>query len=235
MYKSNALFLCIILQVFYIHAEPKLVHREEFQTVKMSDDDDQKIIVKYNISQQCNIENNQSNQVTTPIVEKNNIEHETTTTSGIFSQLSYKHILGPLGLSALGCVGYALYYAKTKFNLYSLSKACVENALWSVWKNKTNGNLPHEHQDTDLMMDILQTYNTDRYAIAISHFLQDVEREMDILKQYIREAESAQSGALKFVFDDFTYEILEAKARISNLSDLRKLVLGWLKNKSHKV
>jgi hypothetical protein len=208
--------------------EPRLVHREEFQTIKVTDKDDKTIIVEYNISQNTNIENNQSNKVTTPILEKEISKEQVAQTPGFLSSFSYTSILGPLGLGAVGCIGYALYYAKTKFNLYSLSKACVENALWSVWKNKSNDTLTHEYQDTDLMMDILQMYKTDRYAIAISHFLRDAEHEMDTLQQFIHEAESVQAGPLRFAFDDFTYEILEAKARISHLADLKKQVLGWL-------
>ncbi len=210
-----------------IFANPVLVHSQEIENIRTEDGRDIKI--QYFISQHCDIENNQSNKMSTPILKT---EAEKPILNEKTSSWSFKSLLLPVGVSSLGCLGYGAYYTFSKFNVFTLSKACLKTAGWSMWKQKPTGNFDENDAESDLLVDILNTYQTDKYATAIARFIQDVDEEHEVLQQYVQKAESAQSSIFRFAYGDVTHDILQAKARIATLEDLKHTVLGWLQKKS---
>lgn len=142
----------------------------------------------------------------------------------------FKQFLTPVTLSAGGLAVGILAYTKTKFTLYNLSKACVQTAFWSLWKSKKPHDMMMDEQGQDiaLLYDIINTYRTDQHAMAISLFLQDVDKELDILKEYIQEASQAQSSFMRFMLPDMSKDIVEAEARLAKLTYLKQKILSWL-------
>lgn len=194
------------------------------------DDKDGQVVFKF--KQECNIENEQSqqNHYTFPLYP----EHESD--PAIQPELpptwfSIHDLFTPVKLSCAGALIIALYYFKSKLTLYSLSKSCIQNAFWSLWDNATKQNdlqYNNQEQDTALLSAILQTYRTDKHAVAISRFLQDVEAEMDLLNRYIYEASNTQSSIFHFAMPDLNQDILEAQARLAKLAYLKQKVLYWM-------
>ncbi len=224
MQKHGALIVLIAANTY---ANPVLVHREEIENTRTEDGRDIKI--QYFVTQHCGIENNQSNKMSTPLFKQNTEEpplNEKTTS------WSYKSLLVPAGVSSLGCLGYGIYYTFSKFNLFTLNKACLKTTGWSMWKKKLSGNFDEIDEESDLLVDILNTYQTDKYATAIARFMQDVDEEYNLLQTYVQKAEAAQSSIFRFAYGDVTHDILQAKARIATLDELKRTVLGWLKKKS---
>ena len=219
-----------------------LVFREEFERVldgdgkliyaeeKIIRNGNQAITLQYNFSQRSFIENNQTNSVITPPApEPIHTPPKPPSFKEILQKQFGEYLWNPLAIGALACAAYALYYAKSKFNLYSLGKACIEKAVWSLWKNKTTGNdLDEQDTDTALLIQILHAYNTDNYTTAIAHFLHDVEEETELLTSYITEAKSAQEGILRILFEDFSPQIKEAQERLDTLERLKAIVMIWL-------
>jgi hypothetical protein len=105
----------------------------------------------------------------------------------------------------------------------------VQTAFWSLWKSKK----PHEiideqGQDIALLYDIINTYQTDQHAMAISLFLQDVDKELDILKEYIQETSHVQSSFMRFMLPDMSNDLVQAQARLAKLTYLKQKILSWL-------
>jgi hypothetical protein len=189
------------------------------------------VIIQYNLSQHSLIENNQTNTMTASSIAPV-IDTTPTPQPGFYEQLydrTKEHLSNPLTLGAMACIGYLFYCAKTKLSLYSLGKACIEKAVWSLWKTKLNDDDPDE-ADTEaaLLMQILQTYNTDNYTQAVARFLHDVEEEIDVLTAYINEAQSVQDGLLRFIFKDMSTTIKEAQERLDKLLHIKSVVMTWL-------
>ena len=215
-----------------VHAADTVVMRKEYTIEYDNDDDDQRPIV-FSFNQKCNIDNKQKTECTHPIVEiqrpQQPQEPTPTPVQSIVSWFSIDDLLSPLKLSIAGCLLGALYYLKTKLTLYSLSKACVQQAFWSLWQLKKNQGLIHDQdQDTALLYDILQTYQTDQYAIAMARFLQDVDVEIELLHRYLEQAQKTQSGIMQFALPDLSNDIMEAQARLAKLASLKQTVLAWL-------
>lgn len=210
------------------HSETNWSQREVYSID--CDDKDGQVVFKF--KQECNIENEQSQQhhYTFPLYQEP--EPETTTTMRQPpSFLSVNDLLTPVTLSCAGALIIALYYFKSKLTLYSLSKSCIQNAFWSLWDHATKQSdllYNNQEQDTALLSAILQTYRTEKHAIAISRFLQDVEAEMDLLNRYIYEASNSQSSILHFAMPDLSQDILEAQARLAKLAYLKQKVLYWM-------
>ncbi len=220
------MFLCCTVQ-----AGDTVVMQREY-TIEYDDDDGHRPIV-FCLNQKCNIDNEQKTECTHPVVEiqqpKPPQEPTSTPTEAIASWFSIKDLLSPLKLSIAGCLLGALYYLKTKLTLYSLSKACVQQAFWSLWELKKNQGLIHDqNQETTLLYDILQTYQTDQYAIAMAKFLQDVDIETKLLHRYLEQAQTTQSGIMQFALPDMSNDIMETQARLAKLASLKQTVLAWL-------
>lgn len=224
-------FLIIVLcTVTTIAAETTWTQKEQY-TIEY--DKDSQVGLFFN--QMCNIENDQhqQNQYTFPLGQSatppEDVSGQTTPASS--SLLSLEDLFTPLKLSFAGCLMVALYYFKAKLTLYSLSKACIENAFWSLWQTATKQTdllYDNQEQDLSLLYAILQTYRTDKHAVAISRFIQDVESEMELLNRYIIEATNTQSSILYFALPDMSQDILEAQARLAKLAYLKQKVIYWM-------
>lgn len=215
-----------------VHAADTVVMRKEYTIEYDNDDDDQRPIV-FCFNQKCNIDNKQKTECTHPVVEiqQHQQPQEPTPASvqSIVSWFSIDDLLSPLKLSIAGCLLGAFYYLKTKLTLHSLSKACVQQAFWSLWQLKKKQGLIHDQdQDTALLYDILQTYQTDQYAIAMARFLQDVDVEIELLHRYLEQAQETQSGIMQFALPDMSNDIMETQARLAKLASLKQTVLAWL-------
>jgi hypothetical protein len=226
MKKSIIISICFAPTLIY--SETNWSQREVYSID--CDDKDGQVIFKF--KQECNIENEQSqqNHYTFPLYHEQEAE-PTTAVRQPSSWFSINDIVTPASISCAGALIIALYYFKSKLTLYSLSKACIQNAFWSLWNTATKQNdllYNSQEQDTALLSAILQTYRTDKHAVAISRFLQDVEAEMYLLNSYINEASNAQSGPLYFAMPDLKQDILEAQARLAKLAYLKQKVLYWM-------
>lgn len=143
--------------------------------------------------------------------------------------IPFRQFLTPIKLCAGSVILGVIAYSKTKFTLYSLSKACVQTAFWSLWKSKKPHELIDEQgKDIALLYDIINTYQTDQHAMAISLFLQDVDKELDILKEYIQETSQVQSSIMRFMLPDMSKDLVEAQARLAKLTYLKQKILSWL-------
>ncbi len=179
--------------------------------------------------QACDINTEQNNEYHHPTMELKQAPKAEAPASPSTPWFSINELLSPLKLGIAGCLLGAFYYFKTKLTLYNLSKACVEQAFWSLWQLKKNQSLTQDHmQDTALLYDILQTYQTDQYALAMARFLQDVDTETEMLHQYLNEAQKSQSGIMQFALPDMSTDIAHAQARLAKLASLKQTVLAWL-------
>lgn len=228
--------LCMLMVLFtHLFGLPTLVHREEFENIRT--EDGREIKIQYFISQQCDIENNQTNKTHVPITKQAVPETPAVQPQENKAQswpsFSLSKLWGTLGIGTLGCAGYGIYHLFTKFNLFTLGKACFATTGWSMWKSKNSNDLSDaSDEENDLLVDILNKYQTDRYTTAIAQFMQDVEEEEDVLNKYIKQAESTQKSIFRFAFADLSTDIMQAKGRLSNLQDLKKTVFGWLHKRS---
>lgn len=227
------------------HTGRVLIFSEEFERItdgngnviraeeKIPRSDEPTVFFTYNFSQSSFIENNQANTVTTPPApEPTYIPPKQQTFTEQLREQASEYLWNPLAIGALACGAYALYYVKSKFSLYNLGKACIEKAVWSLWKNKKTGNdLDEQDTDTALLIQILHAYDTDNYTTAVARFLQDVEEETELLTAYISEAKSSQEGLLRFMFEDLSAQIKEAQERLATLEKLKAIVMRWLQPK----
>lgn len=206
--------------------------QQEKYTIEYEDDGKEKPIAFY-FQQQCKINNEQDVTCNYPVAQP---EPPEPIDSSSFGWSSFAiDIFTPLKVSAVGAFLYALYYIKTKINLYSLSKACIQTAFWSLWQLKNKNDLIFDQsQDTALLYDILQTYHTDHYAVAISRFMQDVDREIESLHRYINEAADVKASLVQFFLPDMNNDILEAQARLARLMYLKQKVINWLAQEHNK-
>ena len=221
----------------HMHASERIiVHKDGIERVYSAEDivlrnGNQSITMQYNFSQRSFIENNQTNSMTCPQVAAPApvyIPKEPTWTEQAREQI-VEFFWNPLSFAALAATAYIAYYAKSKFSLYSLGKACIEKAVWSLWKNKIEADDESEQIDAALLVHILQAYGTDHYTTAIARFLQDVEDEEDSLNEYIAIAKNTQEGILRFIFEDLSTQIRQAEERLSVLHRLKKIVMKWLR------
>lgn len=225
---KKVIIISIYLTSTIAHNETNWSQREVYNI----DCDDQDGQVVFKFKQECNIENEQSqqNHYTFPLYKEK--EPEISNTGGQpASWYSVNDVITPTTIGCAGALIIALYYFKSKLTLYSLSKACIQNAFWSLWDHATKQNellYNNQEQDTALLSAILQTYRTDKHAVAISRFLQDVEAEMDLLNRYIDAANSNQSSIFYFAMPDLSKDILEAQARLAKLAYLKQKVLYWM-------
>ena len=222
----------IMFLSFTLHAADTVIMKREY-TIEYDDDDDDQRPIVFCFNQKCNVNNEQTTECTHPIVEIQQPQQPQEPTPApvqpIVSWFSINDLVSPLNISIVGCLLGALYYLKTKLTLYSLSKACVEQAFWSLWQSKTTPRLMHDQdQDTTLLYDILQTYQTDQYAIAMARFLQDVDVEIELLHRYLEQAQKTQSGIMQFALPDMSNDIVETQARLAKLASLKQTVLAWL-------
>lgn len=212
-----------------------IVHSDGIERIYSADDlilrnGNQSITMQYNFSQRSFIENNQTNTVTCPqpaAPAPAYVPHVQTFTERMGIYIG-EYLGSPLVMGALACCAYALYYMKSKFNLYSLGKACIEKAIWSLWKSKTiNADIDEQDFENTLLMHILKTYDPHNYTAAIARFLHDVEQEEELLTAYIEQAQTTQEGILRFVFEDLSVQIAQAQERLDALKKIKKVVLGW--------
>lgn len=246
MFTIIILFLCTLCtENFCSNKNRVLVYQDKFQRVPDGKDriicveetvihnGQQKITLQYNLSQNSFIKNNQTNKVAAPPTSPP--ESATPKAPSWSEQMREQigdYLWNPFAVGAVACVGYVLYCIKSKLSLYSLGKACVEKAVWSLWKSKTTGNnLDDQDTETALLIQILHAYETNNYTVAIARFLQDVEEETELLTAYINEAKNIQEGTLRFLFEDLSEHIDEAQKRLDVLIHIKEVVIGWLQPK----
>lgn len=232
------MLVCVLLCIATITHTKRTWVEEDQITVKYNDGDKPPVIL---FQQTSDIENNNNQHVTCnhpvtqPFTQSYNNQPSSfdSIDAPILTWLPewvpFKQFLTPLKL----CVGSIIFgliaYSKTKLTLYSLSKACVQTAFWSLWKSKRPQELIDEQsQDITLLYDIINTYQTDQHAMAISLFLQDVDKELDTLKEYIQETSHIQSSIMRFAFPDMSKDLAEAQARLAKLTYLKQKILSWL-------
>lgn len=240
MFIIAILFLCSIYAENMCSSSGRvLVYQDKFQRVldgkdriicteeTIVHDGKQKITLQYNLSQNSFIENNQTNKMASPSTPAT--EPKAPGWGEHIREQIGDLLWNPFAVGAVACVGYVLYCVKSKFSLYSLGKACIEKAAWSLWKNKTTGDdLDAQDTETALLIQILHAYETDNYTVAIARFLQDVEEETELLTAYIDKAKNIQEGMLRFLFEDLSEHINEAQKRLDVLIHIKKIVIGWL-------
>lgn len=191
----------------------------------------QTVTLQYNFSQRSLIQNHQTNNVTTHTIDQPYLAPQPSWSQTCKDQL-VNFLWNPFAVGATLCVGYVLYCIKSKFSLYSLGKACIEKAIWSLWKSKTD-ELTFESQDaeTELLIEILNTYNTQNYTTAVARFLKDVEEESELLQAFIDQAQAIQNSVMHYIFEDLTERIKQAQERLEQVTHNKQIVLRWLSPK----
>jgi hypothetical protein len=205
------------------------VHQDGIEYVFSAEEVKQGVTLHYHLSQRSFIENNQNNTVHCPQPPAPEVQEPM---ADIYLLTSYvDYLKNPLVLGCIAAAAYAFFYLKSKFNLYSLGKACFEKAAWSLWKNKPNNrDLSQQDLDTMLLLGIQQTYNTTNITTAVARFLLAVEEEEDALNAYIEAAVYEQTRFFRVIFDDLTDNIALARERLKKLLKLKHIVQGWLLN-----
>ena len=207
---------------------PTIVHREEFQTVTDASDNTHPVQVIYLIEQRLDLQNNQETTVHVPMPPEQPKEEPPSYFKSAWDHVI--HYINPLKITCIGGLIALLYYAKSKFTLYSLSKACVQNALWSLWRTpKIDSNELTDEATALLLHDILQTYRTQDSSKAITQFIQDMDKELNALKNYIKHIDSIKSSFFSCDIPDIDEDSIEAKKRIHKLETLKEIALNWLK------
>ena len=218
--------LCISICICNILYAGHIVVQRDYTIEYNIEEHDQKPIVFY-FNQECTVDNAQSNACThhSPQTLPSITEHE----SKITSWCSFNDLFTPFKVGIAVCLIGGLYVLKAKMTLYGLSKACFQNAFWSLWQTKSAIGITEDHNpETELLHDILKTYQTDQYALAIARFLQDIDKEMGQLSSYLKQAKRTNSSMIYFFLPDLSDDITEIESRLTKLACLKQKVLNWL-------
>lgn len=226
MNKTTIMLAC---SMCFTHASEKWIQQEKY-TIEYDADGHKKPPITFCFKQQCDIDNTQNVSCNHPLVQPAPQESaQAPSVTWLPSWVPFSDMITPFKVGTSGLLLIIFYYFKTKLTLYSLGKSCVETAFWSLWNLRKQTDIEQEQsQDTALLYDILHTYNTDQHAVAMSHFLHDVDNEIAILRTYIEQTSQSTSGFIRFLLPDMSKDITEAEARLTKLMYLKQKVLFWL-------
>lgn len=224
--KKTVIIWFLLVGTVYAQDDETWVQKEQY-TITYDADQQEKLPINFCFQQHCDIDNKQNVEYHHAVGQS--ASENNSATSWLPSWVPFGEFITPFRICASGIMMVLFYYFKTKTTLYSLSQSCVETAFWSLWNMRKQSDIVEDQkEDVALLYDILQTYRTDNQALAISRFLHDIDHEIQLLQEYLKEIGQTHNSLMRFVLPDMSKDILEAEARLSKLAYLKQKVLAWL-------
>lgn len=216
-------YCCIFVCIFGIGTIKSTLLEEKRYTIEINNIEDKQPIILY-FNQECKVDiDNEQHTTCNPSSIHDTTEQPHTS---FFSSLpTISSLLTPIKMSIMTGLLACFYLIKAKVTVYQLGKLCMEKAFWSVWQLKSSPHIHGYRQDEDLWHEILKVYKTDQHAPAIAQFLSDIDKETNLLQEYLHEAKAHHAPMLQLLFSDIDDDIHQAHIRLAHLDFLKQKAL----------